>query len=326
MSKYTTELRYPLEQRFKERYPDYEGEPDPYTVCQGGRDQLFDFYYPINADDKERFEINFCLHYYTREIGSETLGLFKLRLMSRLNEIIPKYNQLWNQLAEMAELNIYDNINMVREYSYGQTVEDDGHLNKLGSENFQHGHVITKSGNKSQEYENFKEEIVNEREGDDTTVTTPTGKTKTGNSVTERVSDTPMSTIDNMTTVQSNMYLTAAKITDNDTTVEYTDGRKDTEVTTYDSTFTTTRTPTGKQKEVYNNITETHSGTDTTSFTNRKDENYNMREFGGTDTEEITGKNGGKSYAEEMEKARKLFINVDQMLIRELDKLFMQVW
>lgn len=326
MSKYTTELRYPLEQRFKERYPDYEGEPDPYTVCQGGRDQLFDFYYPINADDKERFEINFCLHYYTREIGSETLGLFKLRLMSRLNEIIPKYNQLWNQLAEMAELNIYDNINMVREYSYGQTVEDDGHVNKLGSELLQHGHTITKTGNKSQEYENFSEVSETVRDGTDTTTTTPTGKTKTGNSVTERVSDTPMSTIDNMTTVQSNMYLTAAKITDNDTTVEYTDGRKDTEETEYDSTFTTTRTPTGKQKEVYNNLAETHSGTDTTSFNNRKDENYNMREFGGTDTEEITGKNGGKSYAEEMEKARKLFINVDQMLIRELDKLFMQVW
>ena len=326
MSKYTTELRYPLEQRFSEIRPDYEGNPDPYTVCQDTRTWLFDFYYPINTDDQERFEINFCLHYYTREIGSETLALFKLRLQSKLNELIPKYNQLWNQLAEMAEINIYDNVDLHTVRTYGQTVEDDGHVNKLGSELLQHGHTITKTGNKSQEYENFKEETVLERDGTDTTTTTPTGKTKTGNSVTERVSDTPMSTIDNMTSVNNNMYLTAAKITDNDTTVEYLNGRKDTEETEYDSTFTTTRTPTGKQKEVYNNLAETHSGTDTTSFNNRKDENYNMREFGGTDSEDVTGKNGGKSYAEEMEKARKLFINVDQMLIRELDNLFMQVW
>ena len=325
MSKYTTELRYPLEQRFKERYPDYEGNPDPYTVCQGARDWMFDFYYPINADDQERFEINFLLHYYTREIGSETLALFKLRLQSRLNELIPKYNMLWNQLAEMAEINLYDNVNLVREYSYGQTVEDDGHLNKLGSELLQHGHVITKSGNVSHEYDNFQDRTVTGKTGTDTDTTVYSGTENRSSDVTERVSDTPMGTIDNMTSVTGNMYLSAAKLTHTDAPTTF-NNRQDVDTTQYGSTTTSTRTPTGKEKEVYNDVAETHSGTDTTSFNNRKDENYNMREYGGTDTEEITGKNGGKSYSEEMEKARKLFINVDQMLIRELDKLFMQVW
>ena len=289
MSKYTTELRYPLEQRFQELNPDYEGTPEPRDVCDEGRDKIFDFYYPINPDDKNRFEINFCMHYYTREIGSETLALFKLRLQSRLNELIPKYNQLWNQLAEMADINIYDDTDLRTIRDYGQTIDDTGSLTKKGTESFGHGHVITKTGNTSHEYENFKEETVVERTGDDTTTTTPTGTTRTSNGVTEKVSDTPMGTIGNMTSVNNNMYLSAAKITDTDTTVSYEDDRKDTEKTDYNSTFTTTRTPTGKEKEVYNSVAETHSGTDTTSFTNRVDETSNSREIGGQDVETVKG-------------------------------------
>lgn len=326
MSKYTTELRYPLEQRFKELNPEYEGNPEPRDVCAEGRDIIFDFYYPINPDDKERFEINFCLHYYTREIGSETLALFKLRLQSKLNELIPKYNMLWNQLAEMSEINIYDNVDLRTLRTYGQTVSDNGYLSKNGSEALNHGHVITRTGNKSQEYENFNEQTKLARLGTDTTTNTPVGSTTTTNGMTERMSDTPMGTINNMESVNNNMYLSAAKITDTTTTVEYDNDRRDIETTNYGSTFTTTRTPTGKQKEVYNQIADTHSGTDTTTFNNRRDDTHNEREFGGTDTETIKGKNGGKSYAEEMEKARKLFINIDQMLINDLRNLFMLIW
>lgn len=325
MSKYTTELRYPLEQRFQELNPDYEGTPEPYDVCDEGRDKIFDFYYPINPDDKNRFEINFCMHYYTREIGSETLALFKLRLQSRLNELIPKYNQLWNQLAEMADINIYNDTDLRTIRDYGQTIDDTGSLTKKGTENFGHGHVVTKSGNTSHEYENFQDRTVTGKTGTDTATTTYNGSENHDSHATERMSDTPMGTIDNMTSVTNNMYLSAAKITDINGPVTF-NNRNDVEATQYGSTTTSTRTPTGKEKEVYNNIAETHSGTDTTSFTNRVDETSNSREIGGQDVETVKGKRGGPSYAEEMLKARKLFINVDQMLIRELDKLFMQVW
>ena len=325
MSKYTTELRYPLEQRFKERYPDYEGEPDPYTVCQGGRDQLFDFYYPINADDQERFEINFCLHYYTREIGSETLGLFKLRLQSRLNELIPKYNLLWNQMAEMAEINLYDDTDLQTIRAYGQTVQDRGTLTKTGTENFGHGHVVTKTGSMSHEFDNFRDQTVTGKTGTDTDTTVYTGTENRSSDVTERVSDTPMGTIDNMSSVTGNMYLSAAKLTHTDAPTSFTN-RQDVDTTQYGSTTTTTRTPTGKELDVYNNLAETHSGTDTTSFTNRQDANNNDRTYGGRDTVTTTGKAGGKSYAEEMVKARQLFTNVDQMLINDLRSLFMRVW
>ena len=284
MSKYTTELRYPLEQRFSEKRPDYYGNPDPYTVCQEARDVIFDFYYPINAEDKERFEINFLLHYYTREIGSETLALFKLRLQSRLNELIPKYNMLWNQLDEMSRINLYGNVDL-------ETVR-------------RYGHTITRTGNTSHEYENFQDKTVTNRTGKDTGTLSYEGAENRSSRVTERVSDTPMGTIDNMDTVENNMYLSGAKITETEAPTTFKD-RKNTNETVYGSGTTSIRTPTGKEKEVYNDIADRH---------------------GGTDTETVKGKNGGKSYTEEMLKARDLFINIDQMLIRDLRNLFMLVW
>ena len=284
MSKYTTELRYPLELRFQQVRPDFEGTPDPYTVCQEARDMIFDFYYPINADDKERFEINFLLHYYTREIGSETLALFKLRLQSRLNELIPKYNLLWNQMDEMSKINLYGNVDIetVRKY----------------------GHTITRTGNTSHEYENFKDTTVTSKTGKDTDTNTISGTENRSSKVVERFSDTPMSTIDNMDSIENNMYLSQAKITETDAPTTFKD-RKNIGETEYNSDVTSVRTPTGKEKEVYNNIADKH---------------------GGTDTETTKGKNGGKSYSEEMLKARDLFINIDQMLIRDLRNLFMLVW
>ena len=284
MSKYTTELRWPLEQRFNDTHPDYYGYPEPYTVCIEARDIIFDFYYPINPEDKERFEINFLLHYYTREIGSETLGLFKLRLQSRLNEIIPKYNNLWNQLAQMARINIYDNVDLTTIRQYDSD--------------------MTRTGNTSHEFDNFRDTTTTRKTGTDTDTTTYSGSENRDSTVTERVSDTPMGTIDNMTSVHNNMYLSAAKITDTVAPTTF-NNRKDTDVTQYNSSTTSTRTPTGKEKEVYNDIKDKHNG---------------------TDTETVKGKNGGKSYSEEMLKARQLFINVDQMLIKDLQNLFMLIW
>lgn len=57
---------------------------------------IFDFDFPIF--DKEYKPIlcgKILKHYYTREIGEETYGLWKLRLNTKLNEIMPYYNRLY---------------------------------------------------------------------------------------------------------------------------------------------------------------------------------------------------------------------------------------
>ena len=75
MSKYTLELRYLYEdENFK----------------------LFDFPYNLyNNDLKPWFEEKFFQHFMFYEIGFDTIGMFKQRLMSKLNDIFPYYKQLY---------------------------------------------------------------------------------------------------------------------------------------------------------------------------------------------------------------------------------------
>ena len=75
MSKYTLELRYMYEdENFK----------------------LFDFPYNLYDNDlKPWFEEKFFQHFMFYEIGFDTIGMFKQRLMRKLNDIFPYYKQLY---------------------------------------------------------------------------------------------------------------------------------------------------------------------------------------------------------------------------------------
>lgn len=94
MSKYTTEVRFICE--------DYAGlgesvgysEVD--TVLSNSWEKVFDFEFPIFDEDYRGVLCKKILkHYYTREIGFETVGLWKLKLNMMMNEIMPYYNQLY---------------------------------------------------------------------------------------------------------------------------------------------------------------------------------------------------------------------------------------
>lgn len=106
MSKYTTELRYICEHEagLKESVG-YKGVSD---VIKKARPKVFDFNYPIfDAAYKPTLETKILRHFYTREIGLETYGLWKLKLEAKMNEIMPYYNQLYK--SELIEFNpLYD--------------------------------------------------------------------------------------------------------------------------------------------------------------------------------------------------------------------------
>ena len=106
MSKYTTEVRF-----ICENYAGLQesvGYDDVNYVIRASRKKVFDFDYPI-FDEKYRsvLETKILMHYYTREICEETVGLWKLRLMAKLNEIMPYYNKLYE--SELLKFNpLYD--------------------------------------------------------------------------------------------------------------------------------------------------------------------------------------------------------------------------
>lgn len=66
-----------------------------------GRVVIFDFDYDLSKNvSRETFEKNILNHYLMRRINFETLSLFKIMLENKLNEILPKYNVLFDKLNE----------------------------------------------------------------------------------------------------------------------------------------------------------------------------------------------------------------------------------
>ena len=117
MSKYTTEVRY-----ICETYAGHKESQDYMKIddiIANSIDKIFDFDFPIFDDNyRSVLETKIIKHYYTREIGFETVALWKHFLSVRLNEIMPKYNQLYK--AESLNINPFDNMD------YTETYEGEG--------------------------------------------------------------------------------------------------------------------------------------------------------------------------------------------------------
>lgn len=73
-------------------------------------DNNFDFKmdsYPIFDENyRETLNNNILYHYYENEIGFETAPLFRFYLNQRLNEIMPKYNELYKIQKKMIDENL----------------------------------------------------------------------------------------------------------------------------------------------------------------------------------------------------------------------------
>lgn len=64
------------------------------------RSKIFDFDYPLsNNIDEEDFETQILNHFIMRRIGFETYTAFKLMLNTKLNEIMPYYNKMFDALS-----------------------------------------------------------------------------------------------------------------------------------------------------------------------------------------------------------------------------------
>lgn len=111
MSDYTTQLRWPVEQRQRETLSD----PDDYSKCYAmlGLDK-----YPI-FDESYRAQLNdkIIRHFYFREIGFETLAQFRWYMARTMNENMPYFNQLYNSL------NLIDDPITNQRFTWGEVYE-----------------------------------------------------------------------------------------------------------------------------------------------------------------------------------------------------------
>lgn len=123
MSSYTTEVK-----SICEAYANYShlsGFNSVNEIINKSLSKIFDFDFPI-FDENYRtvLETKIIKHYYTREIGLETVGLWKLKLDTKLNEIMPYYNQLYK--SALLEFNPFYDVDITRKH----TSKNDGTRNE----------------------------------------------------------------------------------------------------------------------------------------------------------------------------------------------------
>lgn len=91
-------------------------------------DNNFDFQmnsYPIFDENyRDTLNNNILNHYYENEIGFETAPLFRFYLNQTLNEIMPKYNVLYNTQKKIIDNNlILNNVNLTESLTGSNTTE-----------------------------------------------------------------------------------------------------------------------------------------------------------------------------------------------------------
>ena len=288
MSKYTTEVRFICENAAGlTESVGYSGIDD---VLDKAREKIFDFEFPI-FDENYRtvLENKILKHYYTREIGAESVGLWKLWLNTKMNEIMPYYNKLY--ASELIKFNPMYDVDLTTDY----VKNDNGTNNKTGT--YSENGSFSETGSKT---EHISEDTS------DTTRGTNTTNSANKNDHWDYYSDTPQGEIDGLA---GNTYLTNARhITDDGT------GSTSTTTTSDNKTIDKDTSVNGENHKTGNN-NKTGNTSDNATIKNVEDYLHH-----------VVGKTGGISYSKLLKEYRDTFMNIDMMIINELKNLFINLW
>lgn len=311
MSYYTTELRYICEHYAGlDKSTGYSGVDD---VIQKSIPNIFDFDFPI-FDEAYRniLETKILRHYYTREIGLETVALWKLKLQTKLNEIMPFYNQLYK--SEVIEFNPLYDVDVTRT----RKITDNGIKDTDHGEN----RNDTSNTNTSMSVDSSHEEDVNINEHG-SEGSSATGSSLVNNNNTETgsskklFSDTPQGSV---TDLESGRYMTNATI---DSATNTTSGS-----TNDSNTLTNDLTNSRNTDTSTSGSSESYTDSDVNNTTTSKANGYNYTTMTNTSdyTEHVLGSNGGESFSKRLLDFRNTFINIDMQIIDELSELFLNLW
>lgn len=319
MSTYTTELRYILESYAgldsSTEYPSVD------TVISNARKKLFSFNYPI-FDEKyrEHLESLICLHYYRREIGFETVGLFKLYLEQKMREIMPFYNQLYK--SELLEFNPFYDVDLTRDHQLKHNAEEksvnESSINSDSTEDF-NSTTTGKSSDSTNQGVSSRDESKSNSKNNSSAKNSSNSSSTSNNK--QRYSDTPQGSIYDL---EKDKYLTNATITD--ASVKDTTSATSSDEATNSNENTSTHTSnTGTE----NNHEETNGNTSSkTNNSMSKSEDNANKNSNSLDNylEHVKGKQGSTSYASLLKEYRETFLNIDLQVINDLNTLFMLLW
>ena len=331
MSKYTTEVRYICEEYAGlDKSADYM---DMNAVIAKARDKVFDFDFPIYDESyRSVLETKIIKHYYTREIGMETVSAWKRFLDMRLNEIMPYYNQLYKSAT--LEFNpLYDTDisttgnrknNGTEKNNSTSTTTNDLH-NNTTAESTRTDNLHTGTTENATRTDNLHTGTTENATRTDDLANSSHSNSSENNR--QRYSDTPQGSLEN---IETDAYLTNATLTDSAATVDSNGTNTGTVKNNRSEDVDNTGTVKNNRSEdvdntgtvKYNN-TSNSSNTGTVGNTGNANKDYtNTGEY----IEHVIGKRGAESYASLLTQYRQTFINIDMMIIEELGDLFLNLW
>lgn len=312
MSKYTTEVRYICEHL--SGLNESEGYNSVSTIIANAKGKIFDFVYPI-FDESYRgvLETKILKHFYTREIGEETVGLWKLRLDTKLNEIMPYYNEIYK-----TQLAIIDPFRTTDITTERQSI---GNSNRTTDEDIgDTSNANTTSLNNSSNSANGKSNTrsLNNSEND----VTSRGLNDRGETVDNRsmdlYSDTPQGSLTGIDADVPTYLTNARKVTNNGISNGH----------TYNVDIGKSNSTNNSVGVDENESTENHTESGIQSSANKYTRDRSVSEDANSVENFIEHTYGYNGFitSDLLKKYREIFMNIDMLVINELEPLFMQLW
>lgn len=136
MSKYTTQIRFLVENAT----PDMEGQSMSERITAAAP-KIFNFSFPIWLEEyRILLEKKILMHYFNKEIGLETVALWKLYLEERLNLIMPYYNNLYKTTVReydwLTDTNSHESYIGNKKLQENAKYDANGNVKDSGEENF----------------------------------------------------------------------------------------------------------------------------------------------------------------------------------------------
>ena len=98
---------------------------------------FFDFNYTLTDKiTKEDFEVMILNHFLMRRIGYDTVTAFKIALCNKLNEILPKYNMLFNSMDGWDLFNDGETLTRVEDTDMSTTSRTSGRGDNISDRRF----------------------------------------------------------------------------------------------------------------------------------------------------------------------------------------------
>lgn len=303
MSKYTTQVRRICES--------FAGNPEELeyanvaAIIEAARPKIFSFTYPIFSDAyKSVLETKILKHFYMREIAHETVGLWKLRLDTRMNEIMPFYNKLY--LSETLQFNPLHDVDI-----------STTHKNEASNQHHNEGTVNGVSTAESAQNQNVTKESARHETVENMTQVNENGSyvdhTSTDESKTTAQSDTPQGALDDLRDLR---YMTKGEVVDGGVT----GNNNGTNTASSSNVLNGTNNATDNSAEtlsIENNVTQNNDVTTVSDASITSVEDY---------IESVSGKRGGASYSALLNEYRTTLLNIDMMVINELNDLFFTIY